>query len=231
MKRILLASFLLIANICFSQKKDTLKLSLDENITCLYSKSDGAQKNFDAGIAGENGFEYRRFRVSTATNYSISFGSSITSSELIEKTSLDRDNFFILHVFNHSIIRKIKNDNTFGIGYGIKKSFRKLDCSISYAMLYQVTNYYDMPSNDIYRNSFRLKLKMNGDAMGLSTEYYYQPSLNSFKDYITYVNSKIVLLPNNKLNFIIQDVINYRSKNQIRMIHNLTFGIGYTFKK
>jgi hypothetical protein len=37
-------------------------------------------------------------------------------------------------------------------------------------------------------------------------------------------------LPKRKLSFVLQDAVNYISKSQVRMLHNLTFGVGYTFK-
>jgi hypothetical protein len=49
------------------------------------------------------------------------------------------------------------------------------------------------------------------------------------KDYIIYGNAKLVFLPKKRLNFILQDAVNYISKSKVRMIHNLAFGVGYTF--
>ena len=81
------------------------------------------------------------------------------------------------------------------------------------------------------RNSLRLKIKYAGKNIKVSTEYYYQPNFKNIKDCIVYGNTKISLFPEKSLNFIIQDAINYRSISSVKMLHNITFGIGYNFTK
>jgi hypothetical protein len=82
----------------------------------------------------------------------------------------------------------------------------------------------------IERSSFRGKIKYDGNFVGFYTEMYYQPSFKSIEDYIIYGNAKLVFLPKKRLNFILQDAINYISTSKVRMLHNLAFGVGYTFK-
>ena len=39
-----------------------------------------------------------------------------------------------------------------------------------------------------------------------------------------------IIFPDGKINFIVQDVLNYISKSNIRTLHNVTFGIGFSIK-
>ena len=38
-------------------------------------------------------------------------------------------------------------------------------------------------------------------------------------------------IPQNKINFVVQDVLNFRSMSDVRTIHALTFGLNYKFSK
>jgi hypothetical protein len=48
---------------------------------------------------------------------------------------------FISYVFNYSLSRKIESDNLFGIGVGFKKIYKHFYYGISYAIMYDKTNY------------------------------------------------------------------------------------------
>lgn len=230
MKTILIMIFLMIPFLVSSQK-DTIKFSLDDNINGSYSKYSDNNNIMNVGFVGDNSLNYRKLKFNATTNYSLSFRDSITANELVNKTNFEYDNVFFSNVYTNSLIRSIKNDNSFGVGYGHKFSINKLNISISYAILYQKTFYTNGLDKEISRNSFRTKIKYNGDLVGFSTEFYYQPSFKSIKsDYIVYGNAKIIFLPKKRLNFILQDAINYISTSKVRMLHNLAFGIGYTFK-
>ena len=43
--------------------------------------------------------------------------------------------------------------------------------------------------------------------------------------------SKFVIMPKNKLNFVIQDVLNYNSVAEIKVLHTISLGIQYKFNK
>jgi len=217
----------------FSQQdttRDSLKLSLDNNINGAYTKYDDNSNIVNVGFVGDNSMSYTKFRLSTTTNYSLSFKDIITASEFVEKTNVGYGNTFLSHVYTNSFVRSIKNDNSFGIGYGHKFRISKVDLGLSYAILYQRTSYADGTFGEVERSSFRGKIKYDGDLFGFYTEMYYQPSFKSIQDYIIYGNAKLVFLPKKRVNFILQDAINYISKSKVRMLHNLAFGVGYTFK-
>ena len=97
--------------------------------------------------------------------------------------------------------------------------------------MYSKTDYLLKPTFELARHSLRIKFKFNTKILNINTEYYYQPNVNSFNDYIIYGNTKITFYPKNKLNFIIQDALNFRSLSNVKMINSTTFGISYSFNK
>lgn len=231
MKTILL--LILLPFSIFSQQdtiRDTVKFSLDNNINGAYTKYNNNSNIVNIGFVGDNSVSYKKFRLATTTNYALSFKDIITANEFVEKTNVGYENFFLSHVYTNSFVRSIKKDNSFGIGYGHKFKISKVDLGLSYAILYQRTSYLNNTYIEIERNSFRVKIKYDSDFVGFFTEMYYQPSFKSMKNYIIYGNVKLVFLPKKKLNFILQDAINYISTSEVRMLHNLAFGVGYTFK-
>lgn len=213
-----------------SSQKDTIKFILDNNINGAYTKYGDNSNIVNVGFIGDNSINYKKIKLNTTSNYSISFRDSIIANEFIEKTNIGYNNLFISSFYTSSFVRSVKNDNSLGLGYGRKIYLFNTDISISYAILYQRTLYRNGNILQVNRNSFRTKIKYEGNKVGFSSELYYQPNLKFINDYIIYGNIKLVFLPKNKLNFLIQDGVNYISRSDVRMIHNLTFGIGYTFK-
>ena len=232
MRFILLLIFLMLPVLASSQDtiKDTVKVSLDNNINGAYTKFSNNSNIVNVGFVGDNSVSYKKFKLNSSSNYSLSFRDTILANELVEKTNAGYADFFLSNVYTQSLVRSVRNDNAFGIGYGKKFSIKKLDLSLSYAVLYQKTFYNNGTTKQVGRNSFRTKLKYDGNLIGFSTEFYYQPNFESIKDYIVYGNAKLIFLPKKRLNFILQDAINYISKSEVRMLHNLAFGVGYTFK-
>ncbi len=211
-------------------QKDTIKFVLDNNINGSYTKYGDNTNIVNVGFIGDNSVNYKKIKLNTTSNYSISFRDTIIANEFIEKTNIGYNNLFISSFYTSSFVRSVKNDNSFGLGYGRKILILNTDISISYAILYQKTLYRNGSVLQVNRNSFRTKIKYDGDKIGFSSELYYQPNLKLINDYIIYGNIKLVFLPKNKLNIVMQDAVNYISRSDVRMIHNLTFGIGYTFK-
>ena len=232
MRFILILIFLMLPIMASSQDtiKDTVKVSLDNNINGAYTKFSNNSNIVNVGFVGDNSVSYKKFKLSSSSNYSLSFRDTILANELVEKTNAGYADFFLSNVYTQSLVRSVRNDNAFGIGYGKKLSIKNLDLSLSYAILYQKTFYNNGTTKQVGRNSFRTKLKYDGNLIGFSTEFYYQPNFESMKDYIVYGNAKLIFLPKKRLNFILQDAINYISKSEVRMLHNLAFGVGYTFK-
>ena len=149
------------------------------------------------------------------------------SNEWQQKSNLNYKNFFILHVFNYSLVRKISNDNSIGIG--ISKWWKY--GSISYAAIYQKIDYETKSNIELFRHSIRLKLKYENSFIGISYEYYFQPNVILLKDNIIYGNIKLSLFNKKKINLSISDIVNYRSISNVKMIHTLYLGIGFNFKK
>jgi len=220
---------LFVPLLCFSQK-DTVKYSLDNGINGSFAKYSDNSFMSNIGAIGDNLLSYKSFKLSSSTNYSMSFKDTIASSELLEKVNVGYGRFFFSDVYSRSMARSIANDNSFGLGWGTKLQAKSLAVSISYAVLYQNTYYVGGKHVAIARNSIRTKAKYEGAKLGFSAEIYYQPSFSSMKDYIVYGNAKLVLFPKNRLNFIVQDALNYISTSKVRMLHNLSFGIGFSMK-
>jgi hypothetical protein len=228
--RVLIILFFLMISFTSLSQKDTIKFVLDNNINGSYTKYGDNTNIVNVGFIGDNSVNYKKIKLNTTSNYSISFRDTIIANEFIEKTNIGYNNLFISSFYTSSFVRSVKNDNSFGLGYGRKILILNTDISISYAILYQKTLYRNGSVLQVNRNSFRTKIKYDGDKIGFSSELYYQPNLKLINDYIIYGNIKLVFLPKNKLNIVMQDAVNYISRSDVRMIHNLTFGIGYTFK-
>jgi len=222
--------FLVISTNVFSQSSnDSIIVLLENGITSVLTNSDKSQ--FAISYSGNNTISRNKLNFNTNSNYSLVYSNSITSNELLFKNNLLYDKLFISHVFNYSLSRKIESDNLFGVGVGFKKIYKHFYYGISYAIMYDKTNYIGNNTIEIGRHSLRFKFKINTKVINVNMEYYYQPDITSFGNFIVYGNTKITLYPNKKLNFIIQDALNFRSVSNIKMINNTTFGISYSFNK
>lgn len=214
----------------FSQRE----INLDNNLTGMYSNyTTGTQ--FGLNFVGNNSIDVKRLNIDIGTNYSTRFNPKISENELIQRLNLgyekEKWDLFGTYQYNYSLIRNIDADSWFGLGGGLKKNFSCGKISLSYAFIYESITYADKPSVDILRNSLRFKIKIEKSLFGFSSEYYFQPSIILFEDQIIYGTTKITLFPKKQLNFIIQDVVNYRSNSDVKLIHNLTFGVSYKFNK
>lgn len=229
MKFILTLIFCLI----LLQSKSQTEINLDNNITGIYSQS--TVSNLGLNANGSNGFYHKHFSFDLNTNYLLKISNNITENELIQRSTIDYDknkwDVFITHQYNYSLIRKITADNWIGAGMGIKKKFDKSKISLSYAFMYQKIDYENIESEKIIRHSVRLKYKIENKIVEFNTEIYCQPNISDYTDYIILGTTKIIFLPQNKISFIIQDVINTRSKSDIKTLHNLTVGLGVKFNK
>jgi hypothetical protein len=169
------------------------------------------------------------------TNYNVQYTPQLTQNELIQKVNFGYNkehwDLFTTYQYNYSLVRSIQSDNWLAIGGGVKEKFNWGKVSLSYAFLYQNTDYIVNPTTNKLRHSIRGKIKIEKKAFGLSTEYYYQPNIKDFNDCIIYGTTKLTLFPGKPLNFIIQDQMNFRSIDNVKMINNLTFGVGYKFIK
>jgi hypothetical protein len=229
MKKLPLLFFILLSNFLYSQKE----ISLDNNISGILNTSQTTQTTLQ--YVGNNGFDYKKFAIDLGTNYSLRLNPQIKENEFASRLNLayneDHWDSFITYQINYSYLRKIEMDNWIGVGLGGKMKFNWGKLSLSYATLYQNTNYLINDDTQIFRHSIRGRVKYSNKWIGLSTEYYYQPNFKEFNDYIIFGTTKVSLFNDKKVNLVFQDVINYRSTSDIKLIHNLTVGVGYKFIK
>ena len=227
-KRPLLFFARLCFNLVFSQEIKT-----DNSLTGIVSNSISSQLGLT--YVGENSFIKNKWDITSVTNYTLTFSPNISENELLQRVSFDvRENkwsYFTNYQYNYSYVRKIQSDNFLGIGTGFKKEFTYIKSSISYAILFHQSNYFNGEDENIFRHSLRLKFSLEKKNWEIISEYYYQPNVTNIRDNIIYGTTKISFFPNNKLNFTIGDIFNWRSQSDVKIIHNLTIGVGYKFQK
>ena len=227
-KRPLLFFALLCFNLVFSQEIKT-----DNSLTGIVSNSISSQLGLT--YVGENSFIKNKWDITSVTNYTLTFSPNISENELLQRVSFDvRENkwsYFTNYQQNYSYVRKIQSDNFLGIGTGFKKEFTYIKSSISYAILFHQSNYFNGEDENIFRHSLRLKFSLEKKNWEIISEYYYQPNVTNIRDNIIYGTTKISFFPKNKLNFTIGDIFNWRSQSDVKIIHNLTIGVGYKFQK
>ncbi len=226
---------LFILNILiFSNLLAQKELTLDNSLTGIYNTSKTSQ--FGVNFIGNNSLDLnKKISLDLVTNYQSRFSPKIIDNELIQRVNLgySREYYdvFTTYQFNYSLVRGIQSNNWIGVGGGLKKKFNWGKISISYAVLYDNTYYIDSEITQTIRHSIRPKIKLENKFFSLSSEYFYQPSISDKNDFIVYGNTKLLVLPQNKVNFVIQDVLNYRSISDVKTIHALTFGLNYKFTK
>ena len=231
MKNLFLLIFILFSIKSYAQTE----ISLDNSLSG--SLNQGKTGNIiSVNFTGNNSFDFgKNIALDLGTNYNIQYTPELSQNELIQKVNLGYNkehwDLFTTYQYNYSLVRGIQADNWLGIGGGIKEKFSWGKASLSYAFLYQNTDYMINPNTNKLRHSIRAKIKIDKKKFGITTEYYYQPNIEDINDCIIYGTTKLVFFPSKPLNFIIQDQMNFRSVSDVKMINNLTFGIAYKFTK
>lgn len=227
MIRYSLLFFALLSNVVFCQE-----IKNDNSLTGLVSNSTSSQ--FVLTFVGENSLIKKNWDVSSVTNYTSTFSPNIQENELVQRFSYDlkrgRWSSFINYQFNYSYLRKIQADNFVGIGTGYKKDFKYIKTSLSYALIFHQSNYFNGESDYLFRHSIRLKFRLEKKNWEMISEYYFQPDIVNINDNIIYGTTKISFFQQNKLNFTVGDIFNWRSQSNVKIIHNLTIGVGYKFQ-
>lgn len=210
-----------------------VQLKLDNNFTGILSTNNVTTFGFN--YVGNNSLSIKKVSLDFSTNYAMRFAPALKENEFIQRQNIgygkDKWDAFITHQYNYSLIRQIESDNWLGIGGGVKFPFSWGKLSFSYATIYQNSNYLNLDSKTLFRHSLRTKIKLEKKNISFSSEYFFQPSMTDFNDVIIYGNSKISLFTSKPFTFIIQDIVNYRSSSNVRLIHNLSLGVGYKFNK
>jgi hypothetical protein len=229
MRKTLLFLFILLSLNISSQTE----IKLDNNFTGILSTNNTTTFGFN--FVGNNSIDLNKISFDFSTNYAMRFSPILKENEFIQRQNIgyekEKWDLFITHQYNYSLIRKINADNWLGIGGGLKFKYKWGKLSFSYATIYQNSDYFQQQSEYLFRHSLRGKLKFERKNISFSSEYFYQPNFIDFKDVIIYGNSKISLFTNKSINIIIQDVVNWRSTSDVKLIHNLSLGIGYKMNK
>jgi hypothetical protein len=229
MKKPLLLFFIILSNISFCQKVFTF----DNNLTGIISTNTSTTTGLN--YVGNNSFDINKISIDLGTTYITKFNKNLIENEFVQRSNIgyekEKWDLFTTHQYNYSLLRKITSDNWLGIGGGVKKKYNWGKISISYAILYQSSNYFINDSEYLWRHSLRGRVKVEKKNWSLSSEYFIQPNVQDFKDCIIYGSSKLSLFTNKSVNFVIQDVINWRNTSDVKLIHNLTIGIGWKFSK
>ena len=134
--------------------------------------------------------------------------------------------YFTTYQFNYSLIRSINSEHWIGTGLSIKCKKDNYNLSLSYATLIDNTNYFnDLNNQTIFRHSIRFKCGLQNKILAFNGEYYFQPKFNYLSDYIIYGTGSVSFFPKSKVNLIVQDVLNYQTRSNIKLIHNVSIGI------
>lgn len=221
--------FLLISFNLLSQTE----IKLDNNFTGILSTN--KTTTFGFNYVGNNSIDFKKVSYDFSTNYSTRFSPTIKENEFNQRQNVgyekEKWDLFITHQYNYSLIRQITSDNWLGVGGGLKFKYNWGKISLSYATIYQSSNYFINDSEYLFRHSLRTKLKIEKKNISFYSEYFFQPNVSNFDDIIIYGNSKVNFIINKSLSFIIQDVVNWRSTSDVKLIHNLSLGVGYKFNK
>lgn len=224
---------LFITSISFAQKE----VNLDNNLTCNTVQADNTTKSVGITYIGDNTLILKKFDFNSNTNYVYLTDKQNELSQRfnlmykLPEGKLD-DYTFATYQFNSSLIRNIKADHWIGAGYGVKaKIDSTLTLSTSYALVFQDILWNTGETKTFFRHSLRGKVKLTRNDFELVSEYFYQPNIQYFNEYMIVGTSKFVIMPKNKLNFVIQDVLNYNSVAEIKVLHTISLGIQYKFNK
>jgi hypothetical protein len=219
----------MLINNTFSQKE----IKLDNNLTGIVSTN--STTSLGINYVGNNSIDLNKLSFDLGTTYTTRYNNSIIENEFIQRANVgyekEKWDLFTTYQYNYSLLRKINSDNWIGIGGGIKKKSSWGKLSLSYAILYQNSNYFILPDDYIWRHSVRGRIRVDKKSWSISSEYFYQPNITNFNDYIIFGTTKISLFTNKPVSFIIQDMMNLRTTSDVNLIHNLTFGIGWKYSK
>jgi hypothetical protein len=224
---------LFITSISFAQKE----LNLDNNLTCNTVQADNTIRSVAFNYIGDNTLTFKNFDINSNTNYTYL---TDKQNELLQRVNVMYkfpekkfdDYSFFTYQFNSSLIRKIDQDHWFGLGYGFKKKIDStITVSTSYAIIFQDILWSSGETQTFLRHSLRGKVKITRNDFEIISEYFYQPNIQQFDEYIIIGTTKLVIMPKNKLNFIVQDVVNYNSTTEVKLLHTISLGIRYKFNK
>lgn len=170
----------------------------------------------------DNSFKRKSSTLSNLTNYSVSWVDKKVAEEISIKTNLTHGKWFGLHIFTHSLTRKINYDNSIGVGY----IHWWENISISYGIIYAQTIFTSTPTLNVFRHSIRAKATYKW----LAVEYYIQPNVTNINDVIVTGYTKVNLFSGKKIGLSVVDVVNLRSTSTTKLIHTTSLTVNFTIK-
>ena len=207
-----------------------LNYNLDNNLTGSYATSkSGDQTGFV--LNGTNNISDKNKYFDVNPYYSLRYsGTNKIDNELLSREDIgffdNTVSAFVVHQYNMSFIRGITSDNWFGVGVG-KKIYETnhFDLSLSYCFENEYRKYDNLPMETIYRNSFRIKTKFIYKDIQLHLEYYIQPNINNENDINIFGTASLNFFNSKPVSLLLENVYNFISTDNIRVIQNTTLGI------
>ena len=225
---------LIILLLCATSMSAQIKKTFNETISGSYNTIKTGEQIL-VSLNSQNHAEYKKFELDINPLYNVAYtGGKMTANEFINKTNVafkhNSYSFYYLNQYDASFIRRIDWDEWNGLGAGKKFILSdKITIWTSYCFEQQLRKYIGSDMETIYRNSFRLKSALNYTSFTVALEYYYQPAIN-MDDVNIFGTSKVTILPNRPVSFVIQNTYNYMSADPVKVIQNTTFGVNINIK-
>ena len=221
MKRIFILLLFSLINISI------LSQNLKNNFSIGFNYNNNKLKTYSGVLNTTTNYQKKWLVIDNVLNENISFTNKINQNELSNKLSIgiskNRHSGFINYQTNYSLTRNLNLDHLIGLGFGQRDSIYEVKLNYSYAILWQTITNQNI--NKI-RNSFRLKISQKKLNYNWNIEYYYQPDLINYKDYIIYGTTKFTYKVK-KLGLSVINIVNYNSFLQIKIINTVNAGFTY----
>lgn len=230
MIKFLVALFLFLPLVSSSQTT----LNLNNTLSGISSQTPRGTNTL-INFSGQNSYSRREVSLDLLTNWQVAWSPSLSQDELVGSVNLGwrkpKWDLFTTYQYNHSLLRKIENDNWIGIGGGLKREFQRGKLSLSYASIWQRTNYTVLSDRELLRHSLRVRVKVDRKLFSTNIEYFFQPSFQDFGDNIVFGTTKVTFFPEKPLGLTLQNTLNYRSRDAFKLLQNTTLGISYKLSK
>lgn len=219
---------------CLNPSFSQIKLNLNDAVNFAFYQN-GSNKTQTFALITNNQVEFKRITAANNLNYTLLYNPKMAQNEFAEKFTISyskrKFNIFTIYQYNHSLVRKIENNNLMGIGFGVRDSILGFKVNVSYAILNEYITFIDQAVKNNIRNSFRLKLSKENKRFGISSEYFFQPNILNFNDYTIYGTTKLTFKIKDAFSFNISDLYNFFNNSTSPVIHNFTVGFAYSYSR
>lgn len=217
---------------CLNPSFSQIKLNLNDAVNFAFYQN-GSNKTQTFALITNNQVEFKRITAANNLNYTLLYNPKMAQNEFAEKFTISyskrKFNIFTIYQYNHSLVRKIENNNLMGIGLGVRDSLLGFKINLSYAILNEHITFNNQSTNNNIRNSFRIKLSRETKRIGISSEYFFQPNIMKFSDYTFYGATKLIFKIKDSFSFNISDLYNFFNNSTTPVIHNFTVGLAYSY--